>query len=276
MARKPPAPAAKESAKEAKTSAKPAAGNARSASDAREELLVRGARNAQGAFLSRSDPLADAKAARAIVALVSEHARELSRRGLTAGYTEAALQLAQEIEEHLSALPAASVSVRGRSSEDADLLSDAAATAHAVRDAVLRVTRGPDGRTLAHAFGLGEPFSPRQHSYVLRALQRILAAAKEHPKVAEDIGLVAGDLQTMKDLAEELAKQPGADGTRGDEHRRLVEAQAALRAWFDLVAAKGSLAFAGDPDERARLFALIPRADDRRHLRRAGTEWPAA
>ena len=50
-----------------------------------------------------------------------------------------------------------------------------------------------------------------------------------------------------------------------DEHAKLLEAQGALRAFFDLLAAKASLALAGDPGERARLLALIPRADDRRH-----------
>src|SRR3989442_1753811 len=71
-------------------------------------------------------------------------------------------------------------------------------------------------------------------------------------------------VQTMEDLARDLAGLPGA-GNHFDEHARLLEAQGALRAFFDLVAAKASLALAGDPGERARLLALVPRADDRRH-----------
>ena len=50
----------------------------------------------------------------------------------------------------------------------------------------------------------------------------------------------------------------------------------ALRAYFDLVAAKATLALAGDPEERARLLSLVPRADERRHLRRSADEIPAA
>lgn len=270
MARKAPAPAAKNSKAAAPPRAPEAVadkGPARQANgDARQALLDRGALNASGAYVSRSDPLADAKAARAVAQFVEAHAKEMSRRGLDKAATAAALQLAHEIEEHLQALPAAAVSARGRSQEDAELLADAAASAHAVRDAVLRVTRGPDGRRIAHAFGLGEPFSVRQQAHVVRGLQRILAAARSYPETAADIGLVADDLQTMKGLADDLAA-PSA-GPRADEHRQLIEAQGALRAWFDLVSAKASLAFAGDPDERARLMALIPRADDRRHQRR--------
>ena len=236
------------------------------AEGARDSLLERAALNTEGGYLSRSDPLADAKAARAVAGFLESHGKEMSRRGLDKQATAAALQLAQELEEHLQALPAAAVSARGRTQEAAELLADAAGAAHAVRDAVLRVTRGPGGRTVAHAFGLGEPFNVRQQAHVVRALQRILAAAKMHPDTVADIGLVADDLQTMKGLADDLA---GPDaGPRADDHRQLTQAQGALRAWFDLVAAKGLLAFAGDPDERARLLRLIPRADERRQQRR--------
>lgn len=275
MARKQPAPVAKSSkaaaprpasAAEGKNGAAKAGVAVSKQGDARQDLLARAALNAEGAYVSRSDPLADAKAARGVALFLEAHAKEMVRRGLDKGATAAALQLAQEIEEHLQALPAAAVSARGRSPEAAELLADAAATAQAVRDAVLRVTRGPDGRRVAHAFGLGEPFSVRTQAHVVRALQRILAAARTHPATAADIGLVADDLQTMKGLADDLAAP--AAGPRADEHRQLIEAQGALRAWFDLVAAKASLAFAGDPEERGRLLALIPRADERRHLRR--------
>ena len=51
-----------------------------------------------------------------------------------------------------------------------------------------------------------------------------------------------------------------------DEQAQLQTAQGALRAFFDLFAAKASLALAGDPDERARPLSLVPRAEDRRHL----------
>ncbi len=268
MARKAPAPApAEKSSKIVPTTEKPAtAGKTSAKPDSRQTLLDRAAANAGGAYASRSDPLSDVKGARAVAQFVEAHAKEMSRRGLDKGMTAAALQLAREIEEHLQALPAAAVSARGRSKEDAELLADAAATALAVRDAVLRVTRGPDGRAVARAFGLGEPFSVRQQAHVVRALQRILVAAKAYPETASDIGLGADDLQTMKGLADDLAVP--STGPRADEHRQLIEAQGALRAWFDLVAAKALLAFAGDPDERARLLGLIPRADDRRHQRR--------
>ncbi len=270
MARKESAPAAKSS----KAAANDKSATKQGDDDARQTLLDRAALNAEGAYVSRSDPLADAKAARAVAHFLEAHAKEMARRGLDKGATTAALQLAQEIEEHLQALPAAAVSARGRSQEVAELLADAAATAHAVRYAVLRVTRGPDGRKVARAFGLGEPFSVRQQTHVVRALQRILAAAKAHPDTAADIGLGADDLQTMKGLADDLATP--AEGPRADEHRQLIEAQGALRAWFDLVAAKASLAFAGDPDERGKLLALIPRADERRHQRRPAGESSAA
>ena len=65
----------------------------------------------------------------------------------------------------------------------------------------------------------------------------------------------------MAGLVSDLAKLPGAGG---NELARLLEAHGALRAFFDLVAAKSSLALAGDPGERARILSLIPRADDRR------------
>src|SRR5256885_854992 len=124
-------------------------GHARSAQDARGDLLARAARNTEGAAWSRSDPLGDAKAARAIVAAGREHSAELARRGLAAWYGDAALELAKEIEEHLQALPAAAIAARGRSPESADLLEDAAATANAVRSAVLRLSRDADGQDRA-------------------------------------------------------------------------------------------------------------------------------
>src|SRR5438105_8535860 len=158
----------------------PAKPSARSASDARADLVARAARNAEGATLCRSDPLADAQAARAVVRAVEDHAAELSRRGLDGAFCEAALQLAREIEHHLQAMPAAAVSARLRSQEAADLLADAAATAQAVRTAVLRVTRSADGRRVARDFGLGDPFSTRQPAHVARALTRMLAARDMH------------------------------------------------------------------------------------------------
>src|SRR5438094_606255 len=140
--------------------------NGKSAADARKDLLERAGRNRDGASQWRSDPLEDAQAARRVADLAQAHAPELSRRGLTSAYNEAARRLADEIEDHLQALPAAAVTARGRSTEQAELLADAAATA--------------------------------------------------------------------------------------------------------------TLAFAGDPEERARLLSLLPRADERRHLRRSADEIPAA
>src|SRR5256885_17056010 len=76
----------------------------------------------------------------------------------------------------------------------------------------------------------------------------------------------------MQDLARDLGAIAGAPSTVSDEQAQLIEAQGALRAFFDLFAAKAALALAGDPDERARLLSLIPPTEDRRHLRRASPE----
>jgi hypothetical protein len=249
----------------------PAKPSARSASDARADLVARAARNAEGASLCRSDPLADAQAARAVVQAVEDHAKELSRRGLNGAYCDAALELARQIEDHLQAMPAAAVSARGRSQEAADLLADAATTAQALRTAVLRVTRSADGRRVARDFGLGDPLSARQPAHVARALTRILAALETHREVRDDIGVLPEDVQTMQDLVRDLAEIAGAPTTVSDEQAQLLEAQAALRAFFDLFAAKASLALAADPDERARVLALLPRVEERRHLRREPT-----
>src|SRR6266852_1461348 len=92
--------------------------NGKSAADARKDLLERDGRKRDGASQWRSDPLADAQAARRVADLAQAHAPELSRRGLTAAYTEAARRLADEIEDHLQALPAAAVTARGRSREE--------------------------------------------------------------------------------------------------------------------------------------------------------------
>src|SRR6185436_4933042 len=171
-----------------KNSTLPAKASARSAAEARGDLVARAARNAEGGMQCRSDPLADAQAARAVVKAVEEHAAELARRGLNGAYCEAALQLAREIEDHLQAMPAAAMGARGRSEETAELLADAAGTAQAVRTAVLRVTRSADGRRVARDFGIGDPFSARQPAHVLRALTRILAALETHREVRADIG----------------------------------------------------------------------------------------
>jgi len=239
--------------------------NGRSSVEAMSDLLSRAAVNAEGCAQSRSDPLADAKAARAVVDALREHAAELSRRGLPAAYGEAALQLAQQIEDHLQALPAAAVAARGRSAEAAELLEDAASTAHALRSAVQRLSRGPEGRKVLRDFGLGEPFSTRQPAHVTRALQRILDGLETHRELRADLGVQSEDVQVIRDLLKDLGKVPGAGTPISDEQERLYKAQAALRVFFDLFAAKTSLAMAGDPQERARLLALLPRADDRRH-----------
>jgi hypothetical protein len=254
----------------------PQAGKIRTAQDARSDLLARAALNAAGAAARRSDPLADAKAARAVVEKASGHAAELARRGLSVHYAEAALALSREIESHLAALPAAAMAARARSPESADLIADAAATAHAAREAVARVTRGPEGRGTARAFGLGEPFNARQPAHVLRALNRIIEASGTHPQVTADIGLLPEDVQTMQALASDLAALPGAKGGVTDEVQDLLAAQGALRAFFDLVAAKATLALAGDPEERARLLSLLPRAEERRHRLRPAEGAPAA
>jgi hypothetical protein len=254
-----------------KTTATAAKPSARSAADARNDLIARASRNAEGATKLRSDPLADAQAARAVVEAIDGHAAELARRGLNGAYCAAALQLAEDIESHLQAVPAAAITARGRSPELADLLADAASTAVAVRGAVLRVTRGAEGRRVARDFGLSEPFSARQPAHVANALARILAALEQHPEIRADLGVLPEDEQTMQDLAGELAKLPEGRPQNVDEQARLLEAQGGLRAFFDLFAAKASLALVADPDERARLLALIPRAEERRHLRREPT-----
>ena len=250
--------------------------NGKAAADARQDLIDRASRNRDGASGSRTDPLADAQAARRVAELAQAHSAELARRGLSAGYNDAALRLAAEIEDHLQALPAAAVTARGRSVDDADLLAEAAAAAQNAREAVQRVTRGADGRRAARAFGLGEPLSVRQPQHVLRALQSIIDGAKACPEVASDAGLIGEDLQTMRDLAAEVQKLPGAGAPLNDEVRSLTEAQAALRAYFDLVAAKATMALTADPEERARLFSLLPRSEDRRHARRSAEQAPAA
>jgi hypothetical protein len=236
--------------------------------NAREDLLARASRNFDGAGLSRSDPLGDARAARAVVVALREHGAELSRRGLPAAYGEAALQLATEIEDHLTALPAAAVSARAQSVESAEILADAAAAASAIRSAVLRVTRHDEGRKVARAFGLGQPFSARQPEHVLRALKQILTGLESNEHVRSDLGVLPEDMQNIEDLARDVSALPAAR-TVSDEQVQLFTAQAALRAFFDLFAAKTSLAMAADPDERSRMLALVPRAEDRRHFRRA-------
>jgi len=254
----------------------PRNGSAKGLADARRDLEERGARNREGGVPNRSDPIADARAARAVADIARARAAELSRRGLSAAYSEVAVQLAAEIEDHLQALPAAALAARGRIPEHAELLADAAATAQAVRGAVLRVTRGPDGRTAAHAFGLGDPFSTRQPQHVLRALERIVSAASQHANIATDAGIINDDLHTMRDLAEELRKLPGAGSPLTDEAEALQRAQSALRAYFDLVGAKATIAFAADPESRKALLSALPRADERRHLRRSADAAPAA
>jgi hypothetical protein len=239
--------------------------NGRSSVEALNDLLARASQNAEGAAQSRSDPLSDAKAARSVVGAVREHAAELSRRGLPQVYGEAALQLAQQIEDSLIALPAAAVTARARSPETTELLEDAATTAQAVRSAVLRLSRGPDGRKVARDFGVGEPFSTRQPAHVARALERILDGLEAHQELRADLGVQPEDVQVIRDLLSDLRKVPGSGTPLSDEQERLYKAQSALRVFFDLFAAKTSLALAGDPDERARLLALLPRADDRRH-----------
>ena len=241
-------------------------GSQKSVHDARSDLLDRAARNSEGAAWSRADPLGDAKAARAIVDGVRTHAAEMARRGLPASYCDAAIVLATEIESHLSALPAAGIAARSRSAETAELIADAAATANAFRSAVLRLSRDADGRKTAREFGLGQPFSPRQPEHVLRALQKILQGLETHKELRADLGVMPEDLQTMQDMVRDLGKVPGTSGTVSDEQVQLHISQGALRAFFDLFAAKASLALAGDPDERARLLSLVPRAEDRRHL----------
>lgn len=240
-------------------------GNGKSPRDARGDLLARAARNAEGAAWTRSDPLGDAKAARAVVDALREHAAELSRRGLPASYGDAALELAKEIEDHLAALPAAGIAARGRSVETAELLEDAASTANALRSAVLRLSRDADGRKTAREFGIGQPFSARQPEHVLRALKQILEGLDSHRDLRSDLGVMPEDLKTIEDLVRDLGKVPGTKGTISDEQVQVQTAQGALRAFFDLFAAKTSLALAGDPDERARMLALVPRAEDRRH-----------
>src|SRR3989442_14897662 len=150
----------------------PAKASARSASEARADLVARAARDAEGATLCRSDPLADAQAVAAVVRAVEDHAAELSRRGLDGAFCEAALQLAREIEHHLQAMPAAAVGARVRSQEAAALLADAAATAEAVRTAGPGGARSADGRRLGRGFGVGDPVSARQPVHVARAFTR--------------------------------------------------------------------------------------------------------
>ncbi len=236
---------------------------------ARAVLGERGAAASDGGAPLRADPLGDAQAARVLAAKIdADHRVELERRGLSKHLNEAAVQLAQEIEAHLQSLGAATRAARERGQGAAEMLSEAALFAHSVREAVSRVSRGTEGRVATHAFGLGEAFNVRQPAHVLRALQRIVTAAKAHPAVAADAGLVANDLENAAGLAAEVAKLPAASAG-DDASEKLHRSHAALRAWFDLVAAKVQVGLSGDPEERTRLLALIPRGHERRHhLRR--------
>lgn len=245
----------------------PRAPDAGKVAEAKRALLERGARALDGALELRADPLHDALAAPPVVEAARAHGVELARRGLDAASLEAALALSQEMESALRSLPAQGVSARGRSAEEAELIEEAALVAHSARDAVLRVTRGADGREAAHAFGLGETFNVRQAAHVVRGLKRLLEGAKAHPEVARDAGLLADDLQQIKALLGELDGMPGVAALRTDETEKLHAAHAALRAFFDLFAAKATLALAADPEERARVLALLPRAHERRRNR---------
>jgi hypothetical protein len=234
-----------------------------------EVLLGRGDALLAGAAWLRSDPLLDAQAVAPLAEALAPHARELTRRGLPQRFTEAAVQIGREIETNLQALSNAAVAARVRSPDDAELLADAAHSATTVRDAIARVCRGPEGRSVARAFGLGESFSARQPSHVLRGLRRILEAVKLHPEVAADAGLLSDDLQTIRGLAEDL-EGFALPIKEDDASDRLHRFHAALRCYFDLVAAKLLLGLAGDPVERTRLLGLIPRTGDRRlHARQA-------
>jgi colicin import membrane protein len=239
-----------------------------SVEEALQVLLAKGEAASDGGAALRADALADAQAARALAEKLSGHKLELARRGLLPLLTEAAVHLAGEIESHLQSLGAATRAARERSPEEVEVLSEAAALAHAVREAVARVSRGVEGREATHAFGLGEAFNARQPAHVLRALRRIAAAAVAHPQTAADAGLLPEDLENAAGLAEEIARIPGADA-RDDASEKLHRSHAALRAWFDLVGAKVSLGMSADREEQSRLLALIPRGHERRHhLRR--------
>ena len=52
----------------------------------------------------------------------------------------------------------------------------------------------------------------------------------------------------------------------------LQRAQSALRAYFDLVGAKATIAFAADPESKKALLSALPRADERRHWRRSADD----
>src|SRR5438067_406118 len=102
-----------------------------------------------------------------------------------------------------------------------------------------------------------------------------LADAQAARRVA-DLAQAHAAEPSRRDLAADVEKIPGAGAPLTDEALALVETQGALRAYFDLLAAKATLAFAADPEERARLLSLLPRADERRHLRRSADQVPAA
>lgn len=262
-------PASQTPARSAVKGRKSEGGKAGSLEAALASLGERGAAASDGGAPLRADALADAQAARVLAEKIgADHKVELERRGLSRHFNEAAVRLAQEIESHLQSLGAATRAARERGPDEAELLSEAALFAHSVREAVARVSRGTEGRVATHAFGLGEAFNVRQPAHVLRALRRIGAAAKAHPALAADAGLLEGDLENAAGLAAEVAKFPGAANS-DDASEKLHRSHAALRAWFDLVAAKVQVGLSGDPEERTRLLALIPRGHERRHhLRR--------
>jgi len=235
----------------------PAKASARSASEARADLGRRAQR-------------ATRRAPRSVVPTRSRTRRP--SRGGARGRGPRCGALAARARRRVSARPrcssprenrappagdaAAAVSARVRSPDAAELLVRRGR--HGRRPCARRccgVTRSSEGRRVARDFGLGDPFSTRQPAHVARALTRILAALEVHREVRDDIGLLPEDMQTIPGLARDLGAIAGAPATVSDEQAQLLEAQGALRAFFDLFAAKASLALAGR-SRRARACAL--------------------
>src|SRR5437588_8336803 len=77
------APAKKNGVSNGAAAAERVAGRApKTAAEARADLLARGAEYCSGGVQLRSDPLADAQAARLVVEFAQAHSAELQRRGL--------------------------------------------------------------------------------------------------------------------------------------------------------------------------------------------------
>jgi len=177
--------------------------------------------------------------------------------------------LAREIEDHLQALPAGRWA-QGPVAGAASCWPMPPATAQAVRTAVLRVTRSARAARWRATSASAIRSPPASRAHIARALTRILVRVETHRRVCARHRVLPEDVHTMQDLARDLGRHRRRPGHRVGRTGELLEAQGALRAFFDLSRPRRRWR-CRDPDERARLLSLLPRAEERRHLRREPT-----